>query len=166
MNLRTSLRSSRRTWQRNWQVRNELGNSVLKSFLKSTIRVIVTLRYVIIRLTPHWDFSVTDYVVGYHAYAHVPYLALTIYLYNNCDITFLTVFILTHPVNSPCGRKPERPDKTHDFRQSVDWIFSHESITRIEPTISEMKDTCSDHSATEAPKLSWLCKEFNILNVP
>jgi hypothetical protein len=25
----------------------------------------------------------------------------------NCDITFLTVFILTHPVNFPCGRKPE-----------------------------------------------------------
>jgi hypothetical protein len=40
-----------------------------------------------------------------------------LYLYNNCDITFLTVFILTHPVNFPCGRKPEYPEKTHDFRQ-------------------------------------------------
>ena len=38
----------------------------------------------------------------------------------NCDITFLTMFILTHPVNFPCGRKPERPEKTHDFRESVD----------------------------------------------
>ena len=32
----------------------------------------------------------------------------------------LTVFIQTHPVNFPCWRKPERPEKTHDFRQSVD----------------------------------------------
>ena len=38
------------------------------------------------------------------------------------------MFILTHPVNFPCGRKPERPEKTHDFRQSVDRLFSHESV--------------------------------------
>jgi hypothetical protein len=37
-----------------------------------------------------------------------------------CDITFLTEFILTHPVNFLCGRKPEHPEKTHNFRQSVD----------------------------------------------
>ena len=24
---------------------------------------------------------------------------------NNCDITFITVFILTHLINIPCGRK-------------------------------------------------------------
>ena len=41
------------------------------------------------------------------------------YLYNNCDVTFLTIFILTHPVNFPCGRKSERQEKTHDFWQSV-----------------------------------------------
>ena len=29
--------------------------------------------------------------------------------------------ILTHPVNFPCGRKPEHPEKTHDFGQSVDY---------------------------------------------
>ena len=34
---------------------------------------------------------------------------------NNCDITFLTVFILPHPVNFSCGRKPEHPEKTQDF---------------------------------------------------
>jgi hypothetical protein len=42
---------------------------------------------------------------------------------------FLTVFILTHPVNFlslwQCERKPENTKKTHDFRQSVDWLFSH-----------------------------------------
>ena len=62
------------------------------------------------------------------------------------------MFILTHPVSFPCGRKPEHPEKTHDFRQSVDWLFSHESVARIEPTISEVKGACSDDDcATEAP---------------
>ena len=28
---------------------------------------------------------------------------------------------LTHPVKFPCGRKPENPEKTHDFQQSVDF---------------------------------------------
>jgi hypothetical protein len=32
-------------------------------------------------------------------------------------------FYLTHPVNFPCGRKPEYPGKTHDFRQSVDFTL-------------------------------------------
>jgi hypothetical protein len=63
------------------------------------------------------------------------------------------MFILTHPVNFPCGRKPERPEKTHDFRKSVDWLFSHESthesIARLEPRISEVKGACSDDCATE-----------------
>jgi hypothetical protein len=54
------------------------------------------------------------------------------------------VFILAHPVNFPCGRKPEHQDKTHDFRQSVDRLFSHESAAKIEPTISEVKGTSSD----------------------
>jgi hypothetical protein len=58
--------------------------------------------------------------------------------------TFLTVFILTHPVNFPCGRKLERPEKTHNVRQSV------ESVAKIEPTISEVKGACSDNCATEA----------------
>jgi hypothetical protein len=68
----------------------------------------------------------------------------------NSDVTFLTVFILAHPVNFPCGRKPVRPEKTHDFRQSVDWLFPHESVARIEPTISEVKGA----SLTIAPPKS------------
>jgi hypothetical protein len=36
------------------------------------------------------------------------------------------MFILTHPANLPCGRKPERPEKIHDFR-----LFSHEVVARI-----------------------------------
>ncbi len=32
---------------------------------------------------------------------------------------------LTHPVNFPCGRKPEYPEKTHDLPQSVDLCSFH-----------------------------------------
>ena len=71
-----------------------------------------------------------------------------IYLYNNCDITFFSVFMLIHPVNFPRGRKPEHPEKTHDFRQSVDRLYSHESahesVARIESTITEVEGACSD----------------------
>ena len=35
-------------------------------------------------------------------------------------VILLSVFILTHPANYPCGRKLEHPEKTHDSRQSVD----------------------------------------------
>jgi hypothetical protein len=38
-------------------------------------------------------------------------------------ITFLTVFILTHVVKFSCGRKQGRPEKTHDFRQSIGTLF-------------------------------------------
>jgi hypothetical protein len=105
--------------------------------------------YIIIQLTPHWGFSVTDYI---KYYAYLCYLlSLDHYLYNNCDVTFLTVFILTLPVDFPCVRKLEHPEKTHDVRQSVDWLFSHESVARIKPTNSEVKGACSDECATEAP---------------
>jgi hypothetical protein len=87
----------------------------------------------IIQLTPQRGFSVTDYI-KYYAYVYYLLSLKTNYLYNNCDITFLTMFIFTHPVNFPCGRKPERPEKTQDFRQSVDWLFSREPVARIKPT--------------------------------
>ena len=46
------------------------------------------------------------------------------------------------------------PEKTHDFWQSVDYLFSHEcseSEPRFEPTISEVKGACPDDCATKAP---------------
>jgi hypothetical protein len=55
------------------------------------------------------------------------------------QLCFLLTVFITHAVNFPCGRKPEHSEKTHDFRQSVDWLFSHESVARIKPTISEVK---------------------------
>jgi hypothetical protein len=70
-------------------------------------------------------------------------------------------FYLTRPVNFPCGRKPEYPEKTHDFRQSVDFLlFSREDWVRValrkfslrfEPAALEVKDKCANHFATEAP---------------
>ena len=38
-------------------------------------------------------------------------------------------FCLTHPVNFPCGRKPEYPEETHDFRQSVDFLHNIKQFT-------------------------------------
>jgi hypothetical protein len=68
---------------------------------------------------------------------------------------------LTHPVNFPCGRKPEYTEKTYDFRQSVDFLlFSHEDWDRValgkfslrlEPAASVVKGKCANHLATEAP---------------
>jgi hypothetical protein len=85
-------------------------------------------------------------------------------LYNICDITFLTMFILTHPVNFPCERKPEHPEKTHDFRQSVNRLFSHESVARIQPTNSEVKGACSDDHATETSRFPLKISIFHFLS--
>jgi hypothetical protein len=39
-----------------------------------------------------------------------------IYRYNDCDITFVTVFIPNYPVNNiPCNRRPENPEKIYYF---------------------------------------------------
>ena len=69
------------------------------------------------------------------------YLQQLWYYFLNCVYRF----ILTHPVSFSCGRKPEHPEKTHDFWKSVDGLFSHESVARIKHTISELKGACSDH---------------------
>ena len=83
------------------------------------------------------DFHVDMIKCTLHQVLRLPNYIL--YFYNNCDITFLTVFILTHPVNFPCGRKPGHPEKTHDFRQSVDRLFSHESVAIVDPRTQRCK---------------------------
>ena len=54
---------------------------------------------VIIQLTPHWGFSVTDYI-KYYAYLYVTYLALlslkTIYLHINCHYFLNCVYLKPH----------------------------------------------------------------------
>jgi hypothetical protein len=64
---------------------------------------------------------------------YLAYIDHFIFTTHDCDITFFTVFILTRPVNFPCGRELEHApaEKTHDFRQSVDWFFSHESVSQL-----------------------------------
>jgi hypothetical protein len=64
--------------------------------------------------------------------------------------------------NQSTRRKPEHPEKTHDFRQSVDGLFSPESVARWNPR-SEVKDACSDDCATEVPYNSEDA-HLNILN--
>jgi hypothetical protein len=69
-------------------------------------------------------------------------------------------FYLTHPVNFPCGRKPEYPGKTHDFGRALTFLlFSHEDWVRValrmysvrfEPAASEVKGKCANHLATVA----------------
>jgi hypothetical protein len=75
------------------------------------------------------------------------------------------VFILTHTANFPCGWKPEHPEKTHDFRQSVDGLFSHESVVRIEPTISEAKGACSDDCALVSARIISVCVSVGIVAI-
>jgi hypothetical protein len=104
-----------------------------------------------------WPVLLT-YIIFILPILSLDYLSLQQYLW----ITILTVFILTHPVNFPCGRKLERPEKTHDFRQVVDRLFSHESIARLEPTISEVKGACSDDCATVAHALLVFANKYKV----
>jgi hypothetical protein len=59
------------------------------------------------------------------------------------------------------GRKPEHPEKTHHFRQSVDRLFSHPSVAGIEPTNSEVKGACSDKCAIGATNFFYQWKWNN-----
>jgi hypothetical protein len=78
---------------------------------------------------------------------------------------------ITHPVNFPCGRKPEYPEKTHDFRQSIDFLlFSHEDWVwialrkfslRLEPTaFIEVKGKYANNFATNIAVLTLICRHW------
>jgi hypothetical protein len=54
---------------------------------------------------------------------------------------------LTHPVNFPCGRKPEYPEKTHKVP-----VAFRKFLLRLEPATSEVIGKCANHLATEALK--------------
>jgi hypothetical protein len=78
----------------------------------------------------HRGFSVTDYI-KYYAYLYYLLSLEYLYLYNNCDITFLTMFILTHPARKKPTGKIDAPVSSHDLQQSVDRLFSHESVGSV-----------------------------------
>jgi hypothetical protein len=84
------------------------------------------------------------------------------------DITFLTVFLLTHPVNFPCGRKPEHY-KGENPRCSGDWLFAISPWARIKPTISDVKwkalvlTTTPPKPQTKAPNRSYATETLVLL---
>jgi hypothetical protein len=96
-----------------------------KKILKSSLSTYNTYIHTLFNSLSIGGFSVTDYI-KYYAYTYITYLPdyLSLQpLWYYC--TFLTMFVLVdHPVYFPCWRKPEPPEKTHDFRQSVDRLFS------------------------------------------
>ena len=59
--------------------------------------------------------------------------------------------ILTHPVNFPCGRKPEHSEKTHDFRQSVDGLFSYEWVLRNSNTQPQRRKALALKTVSQKP---------------
>ena len=65
-----------------------------------------TLRLYVIQLT-QWCFSVVDYI-KYQRYYY----------------PLLSIFILTHPANFPCGKKPENTEKTNNFQQCWQTLFT------------------------------------------
>ena len=48
-------------------------------------------------------------------------------------LDFVGPYYLTHAVNFPCGRKPEYPEKTNDFRQRIDYTLSTRGLGSIPP---------------------------------
>ena len=77
---------------------------------------------------------------------------------------FLSLFSLiiypNPPCQLPCRRKPENPEKTHDFQQSVDQLLPHMIKclnTGFELLTSEVGGSRSDDKATETP-CKWLYK--------
>ena len=49
---------------------------------------------------------------------------LSIFLHSFSSLFFLTIYPNPPCQVFSCGRKPENPEKTHDFRQSVDELFT------------------------------------------
>jgi hypothetical protein len=69
-------------------------------------------------------------------------------------LTYVTDYLSLHQLRYyfPNYIYPNPPEKTHDFRQSVDQLFSHESVATIEPTNSEVKSLVL---TTAPPKPQW-----------
>ena len=66
---------------------------------------------------------------------------------------YFFLFILTHPVNFTCGRKPENLEKNHDFRQSVDEFFPREIRCSIQDSNPWPQWSSEDVAwTTESPK--------------
>ena len=116
------------------------------------LRGVVSIRMVILshrfeNYMPFREFSIEiqdddddDELHLYSAFFHMDMFKCALH-----QVLCLRCYILypNPPANLPCGRKPECPEKTHDFRQSVGILFSHEKFEeswwRIEPTSQRWK---------------------------
>jgi hypothetical protein len=64
------------------------------------------------------------------------------------------------------GNQSIRQQKTHDLRQRVDWIYSHESAAKIEPTNSEVQGAGCEDCATAKPRIAnWHTPQIWMLGI-
>jgi hypothetical protein len=71
--------------------------SVSSNISYKSFKTYITLIRIIIQLTPHWDFSVTDYI---KYYAHVTYLAYTAKLTPSPPLNRIEQCFAAHIVHS------------------------------------------------------------------
>ena len=99
------------------------------------------------------------------AYIHTDVIQLTPLRAFQWPITWSTYYpILTHPVNFPCGRKPEKPEKTHGSfgRVLKNSIPTWDQMLGIEPTTSVVGGCRLDDWATETLSVSAVHQPFYI----
>ena len=96
---------------------------------KTHLRLHNSIYYYYIYLLSH--YSVYSNYINYLTYLYYVLSLYFIYFHNNRFYFPNVGFILIHPVNFPCGRKLECPEKTHDFRQSVDLLFHMSLISEV-----------------------------------
>jgi hypothetical protein len=105
----------------------------------------------LIQLTPHWGSSVTDYI-KYYAYLY--YLLLDYLFLQQLWCYFPNYVYPNPPYQLFLWEETGAPGENHDFRQSVDRLFSHESthesVARLEPTSQRWSGASSDDCTTEA----------------
>ena len=89
-------------------------------------------------------FSVANYMKNQSYLLSLPIYMYILYIYKFYRHYFPNYYpILTHPVNFPCGKKLENPEKTHNFRQCWQTLPTWDQMfnTRIEPTTSVVEGT-------------------------
>ena len=108
-----------------WEVSNTDRNVIVKSFSGATVNDIYFIFYFILLDLPTRAGSPQQ---------HKP----------------ITVgpFYLTHPVNFPCGRKPEYPGKTHDFGRALTFYSFHMRTGFESDREPIVKAKCANHLAT------------------
>ena len=95
------------------------GNEVLTYLSFSAIQYTVRYSMLFSSLPMHWGFSVADCVRFASVADYIEYCAYFYFLQQLGFCLPIRVYP-SPPCQLPCGRKPECPEKTHEFQQSVD----------------------------------------------